>query len=288
MEHYLKLAGISILADIPFSLIPDSATDDFFRSSPPDRVDLRLEFRPVEALPEPEEILFEKSRELYVRQQEAPGMFFRTYPRSAPFAFVSRRTVKDGHLRCEYLPGNEKYMPYAPNILRFMGLEATLLDFNALILHASLIRWNGQSVIFSAPCGTGKSTQAELWERYEGADILNGDRAALRQIAGVWTAFGLPYAGSSGIYRNESAPLTAIVALRQAPENRIRQIHGAEAFRYLYPETTIHRWDDDFERRATDLLLQLLTDIPVYLLECRPDREAVELLRDTIQKDMTP
>ena len=45
----------------------------------------------------------------------------------------------------------------------------------------------------------------------------------------------------------------------------------------------IHRWDPPFERRATGLLLQLMGDVPVFRLECRPDRGAVELLRDTIK-----
>ena len=129
----------------------------------------------------------------------------------------------------------------------------------------------------------GKSTQAELWRQYEGAEILNGDRAALRKKNGIWHGYGLPYAGTSGIYRNESAPLKVIVALRQATENRIRRIAGAEAFSYLYPETMIHRWDPQFESRAAELLLSLLSEIPVFLLECRADRGAVEILKTEIQ-----
>lgn len=286
MRYIIELAGAAILADAPFSMHPSESTTEFIRpAADGERADLRLELAPVDRLPDAADVRSEEDRRLYVGEGGSAGIFFSSSPGKAPYAFVSRRTVKDGTLRCEYLPGNEKYMDYARNLLNLMDLEATLLDLGALILHASLIRWNGMGVIFSAPSGTGKSTQAELWERFEGADVLNGDRAALRRIGGVWTAFGLPYAGTSGIYRNESAPLKAVVALRQAKENRIRPVRGAEAFRYLYPETMIHRWDADYERRATDLLLRILGDIPVYLLECRPDREAVTLLRDTIQKD---
>ena len=227
---------------------------------------------------------FTEPRRTYVGEGNDAGTYFSCHPDALPYAFVSRKMVPNGVLRCEYLPGNEKYMDYARNLITLMDIEATLLDFDAIILHASLIRFADNGIIFSAPSGTGKSTQAELWKHYESAEILNGDRAALRQINDVWTAFGLPYAGTSGIYRNESAPLKAIVALRQAKEeNRIRRIEGAEAFRYLYPETMIHRWDMVFEQRATKLLLKLITDVPVFLLECCPDREAVDILKTEIQ-----
>ena len=286
MKYVMELAGVPILADVPFPMHKNESTTEFFRvATDNDRAEFRLEFIPVERLPAIEDISYEAPKRIYVGTGGDAGTYFRAYPTFPPYAFVPRRTVKDGYLRCEYLAGNEEYMDYARNLLDLMDLEATLLDFRTILLHASLIRWNGFGIIFSAPSGTGKSTQASLWEQHEGAEILNGDRAALRQIGGVWTAFGLPYAGTSGIYRNESVPLTAVVALRQAEENRIRRVVGMEAFRYLYPETMIHRWDADFEKRATDLLLRIMGDVPVYLLECRADREAVALLRDTMLKE---
>jgi len=281
----MELAGISVLAEYPFPLHRSDSTGEFLRpAAESEGADLRFEFRPVERLPEPADVRWEEPpRRLYTLSGDLAATFFSAYPGKPPYARVSREGVRNGVLRCEYLPGSEKYMDYARNLITLMDLEATLLHFGALILHASLIRWNGRGIVFSAPSGTGKSTQAELWERYEGADVLNGDRAALRKLDGVWTAFGLPYAGTSGIYRNESAPLRAAVALRQAEENRIRPLYGAEAFRYLYPETMIHRWDPEFEARASGLLLELLGEVPVFLLECRPDREAVELLRTTLE-----
>ena len=195
---------------------------------------------------------------------------------------MSRKTLTEGKLVCSYVPGSEYMMNYKRNVLTMMDLEATLLHFDSIILHASFVRYNGKGIVFSAPSGTGKSTQAALWEKYADAEILNGDRAALRKTDGTWRAYGLPFAGTSGIYRNDSAPLKAVVALRQAENNSVRRIGSTEAFRYLYPETMIHRWDRDFESKATDLLLDVLRDIPVFLLECRPDQEAVEKLKEKI------
>lgn len=284
MKHLISIAGLTVLADVPYKLHPSDSTTRFIQPlKAPVPFDLTFEIIPVERLPVRSDVRFTESRRVYVGTGDDAGTYFSSYPNKPPYAFASRKTVHSGILRCEYLPGNEKYMDYARNLITLMDIEATLLDFGAIILHSSLICWKGGGIIFSAPSGMGKSTQAELWRQYEGAEILNGDRAALRKKNGIWHGYGLPYAGTSGIYRNESAPLKVIVALRQATENRIRRIAGAEAFSYLYPETMIHRWDPQFESRAAELLLSLLSEIPVFLLECRADRGAVEILKTEIQ-----
>ena len=167
-----------------------------------------------------------------------------------------------------------------------LEMEKLLLRHDAMILHSSLVRWQGKAILFSAPSGTGKSTQADLWETYMGSETLNGDRSILRKSQGRWTAFGLPYAGSSGIYRNESAPIAVIVLLEQGPENRIEPVGHAQALRKLIPEISKRDWDRNFMNRILDLLLELLDQVPVFRLVCRPDREAVELLHDTITKEV--
>lgn len=167
-----------------------------------------------------------------------------------------------------------------------LGFEDLLFRHEALILHCSFVRWQGRGILFSAPSGTGKSTQADLWEKYRGSETINGDRAGLRKIDNTWRAFGLPFAGSSGIYRNESAPISAIVLLEQGPDNQIAPVTPARALRKLLPELTLHHWDASFMDQALDLVLNLLGQVPVYRLVCRPDQEAVELLHDTITEEV--
>lgn len=92
-------------------------------------------------------------------------------------------------------------MAFSRNICDLLGLERLLLSRQGLLLHASFIRWQDRGILFSAPSGTGKSTQADLWVRHRGAEVINGDRAALRRsadpVAGVRPALrrflrGLP------------------------------------------------------------------------------------------------
>lgn len=168
------------------------------------------------------------------------------------------------------------------NIFDFLALEEGFLTYNALILHSSFISWQGNGIVFTAPSGTGKSTQADLWHEYEGAEIYNGDRTIIRKIDNVYHGFGSPYAGSSGIYRNETAPIKAIIVLTQAPENRIERLTGKQAFTPLYKETLMNTWNPEYMNKMTDLLMDVAAKIPIYHLACRPDREAVELVKKTL------
>lgn len=168
------------------------------------------------------------------------------------------------------------------NLLDAANLEHMLTALGAVSLHSSFITHNGQAILFSAPSGTGKSTQAALWEQYAHAEQINGDRSVIRCVDGVWTAFGFPFAGSSGIYKNKSAPIRAIVVLRQTPENTIERLAAPEAFRLLYSETAIQRWNTQGHAAAVDLLIRLSAAVPVYRLCCTPDARAVDLLQTTL------
>ena len=165
----------------------------------------------------------------------------------------------------------------------FLALEQLLLHHNAFQLHSSVIDWQGKGILFSAPSGTGKSTQAELWRRLEGAEIINGDRGMIR-LQDKFMVYGSPYAGTSGIYTNRSVPIRAIVILSQAPENRLARLSPSAAFGKLFQESTVPSWDPSSAEIFTELLINLVTQIPVYHLACRPDGGAVEILKQELQK----
>lgn len=166
----------------------------------------------------------------------------------------------------------------------FFALERILLEREAFQLHAAVIAWQGQGILFTAPSGTGKSTQADLWQRLEGAEVLNGDRAIIRCEGPITTVCGSPYAGSSGIYTNEEVPVRAIVALSQSAENKVERLSALAAFQWLYPQTTVLSWDHEFVDGISGLLLKLIDSIPIYHLACRPDADAVAVLKQELTK----
>lgn len=162
-------------------------------------------------------------------------------------------------------------------------LERLAMEQNALILHSAYMCRKGKAVLFSAPSGIGKSTQAGLWERYRGTRTINGDRSLLLQKPDGWYAAGWPICGSSEICNNEAFPLEAIVMLSQSPQNRIRRLRGAEAFRELFPQITVNAWNREFQTKAMDCLEQLLSEIPVYHLACNISEDAVCCLEKCLE-----
>lgn len=159
--------------------------------------------------------------------------------------------------------------------------ERLLLRHDALLLHSSCVMIHGKAVLFSGPSGAGKSTQAKLWHQHLGADIINGDRTVvMRRCDGFWGG-GSMWSGTSGIFRQGSAPIAGIFLVEKAPQERVERL-GFQAFVPLFSQTIVNSWDRDFMAPMTDLFADLLDQVPIYRLYCRPGREAVELAHDTL------
>lgn len=186
--------------------------------------------------------------------------------------------------RATILSGPRTWECSVMNMLMLALLPAVSLSAS-LLMHASLIEWGGRAVAFTAPSGTGKSTQADLWHEHLGAEIMNGDRAFVRRFDDEWRAYGSPWAGSSPYIKNVKAPLAGIVVLMQAPENRIRRLNAAEVMAYLYNNVRYPFWDEEATAASLETLDALIREIPIFLLECRPDEEAVRITRDAIFGD---
>lgn len=162
------------------------------------------------------------------------------------------------------------------------ALERHMIKNDSLILHCAYMVYQGKAILFSAPSGTGKSTQAELWKQYRGSRIVNGDRALLRKIDGAWSACGWPVCGSSDICESEDTPLYTIVMLRQGETNHIERLSPIQAFTQLYAQITINQWNPVFVQRAMELIEDLTVQIPVYQLTCNMTEDAVQCLEQAI------
>ena len=163
-------------------------------------------------------------------------------------------------------------------------LESCLLDTDALILHSSSILYRQRAVLFTAPSQTGKSTQAELWRTFRGANVMNGDRNIIGKAENGWYACGLPWHGTSPDCLNTTAPLGAVVVIRQAPVDAVRRLGPFDALRCLYSETTVNSWDTDYVNRMLDLISALTAQVPVFQLSCTMQESAVTVLERALSE----
>lgn len=170
------------------------------------------------------------------------------------------------------------------SIFNAMAFEKVLMKHHAVVLHSSFIIWKGEAILFTAPSGTGKSTQAALWEKYKGAVIANGDRTILRIKDGKVVADGMPICGSSDICLNVEVPLKTIVYLSQAPENTVREVELKQAIKNLISETTINFFDRNYFEQALAVLTEIAEQTKMYHLFCTKEREAVEVLAAKLEE----
>ena len=127
-----------------------------------------------------------------------------------------------------------------PVFTSLLALERRLIARDSLILHCAYMVYQGEDILFSAPSETGKTTQANLWEKYRGSRTVNGDRALLGKRKGRWTAQGWPVCGTSEVCHNEEFPIRAVVMLSQAKENQAQQLPPGRSFPLLYSQITVN------------------------------------------------
>lgn len=151
-----------------------------------------------------------------------------------------------------------------------------------IYFHSSLIDFYGQGIMFIGPSGIGKTTQAELWNRYRGAVIINGDRVFVQETPEAFLGWGTPWHGSSPYCENTNVPVHAMIVLKQSPENSIRELTGFEKVTSISNNVFYPTWLENGMELCLETLDHLLTKIPVYELSCRPDEDAVKLTEETI------
>ena len=140
-----------------------------------------------------------------------------------------------------------------------------LVKFGGMMLHASAVALDGEAYLFSGPSGMGKSTHTRLWkECFEGAEIFNDDKPALRELGGIWYAYGTPWCGKDGINKNMKVPLKAICFLRRGENNTARRLLGLEAISALAGQTFMRFRDKAILDEAIKHLESLVQSIPIY------------------------
>ena len=245
--------------------------------------DWTVSFQEVDSLPPvPGEEVF---RNYFLAVFGWEGGYLRRYHNHTDFDRPYAVTDCDwdtGTVRVRYLAGDRDSFAGSTGCFSHIGFEELLIARGRLILHASFVDTPWGGILFSGVSGVGKSTQAELWKRYEGSAIINGDRPIVRRGAQGWLACGSPYAGSSDYHVNASAPIAAIVMLEQGAACRIRRLGSAEAFRDLYAGTVMNSWNGAYMEAACDLLTDLAGSVPVYHMCCTPDAAAVETVKSVL------
>jgi hypothetical protein len=145
-----------------------------------------------------------------------------------------------------------------------------------MLVHAAGMVHGGRSFLFAGASGAGKSTFSGLLAAARVGKLLSDERMIVREIAGTMTAFGTPWAGTSGVARAGSAPLAGIYFLRHGRDNCIEKLAAAEALDRLLPLVSIPWYDPGTLSSIIAFAKHFLANVPAFEMGFKPDRSAID------------
>ena len=136
---------------------------------------------------------------------------------------------------------------------------------DVLLMHGSTVAVDGRAYLFTAPCGTGKSTHTRLWREVFGdrAVMVNDDKPFLKLTEDAVLACGSPWTGKHGIGTNVCVPLGGICILSRGTENIIRPAEPEQVMDFLRSQC--------FPPQGQE---KLLSRVELWQMECTKDPEA--------------
>ena len=205
----------------------------------------------------------------YKTEEGTPDVVITSYPESLHKA--------QPHLSleaCEYLSTGSSFY-------------RQLLKFDGMLIHASAVVKDGFAYLFSAPCGTGKSTHTNLWRETFGEDqvlMLNDDKPALRREDGKWYAYGTPWSGKTAQNTNMRVPLGGVCMLQRGEKNEIEPFGGAAAA-FALLEQTVRPPAVGSRAKLLELLDDMMAKTPVWKLRCTPTKDAAILAHSVMSAE---
>jgi hypothetical protein len=161
-----------------------------------------------------------------------------------------------------------------------------LVSRNTLMLHGSTVSVDGRAYLFTAPCGTGKSTHTRLWRELFGerAVMVNDDKPFLQITSDCVYAYGSPWSGKHGLACNVRVPLKGICSLHRGAENRIQRAQKDDLMDLLIRQ--VHIPEDAALLQKTLSLLDSVADlVPLWEMYCNKEPEAANVAYRTMNCD---
>ena len=195
----------------------------------------------------------------------------------------ARLLTEDSYRKAVLYAGGDRLFGLNDALMVMFALSTASLQ--TLLMHASVVSYQGAAYLMLGKSGTGKSTHTRLWLTHiQGTELVNDDNPVVRIVDGQARVFGSPWSGKTPCYRNVNYRVGAFVQLSQAPLNEIRPLKGIEAYAALVPAVSGKRWD----RRIADGLHEtenwMAGHVPMFHLRCLPDADAALTCMNAVKR----
>ena len=225
--------------------------------------------------------LFESTKDYckhYLSEKEA-DFSVEVFPEDLTF----EQNALDEEAREEGLKRRKFSDPFLERTAIQRKVADNLLNRDILLIHGSGIALDGEGFLFTAACGTGKSTHTRYWRDVFGdrAVMVNDDKPFLKITPAGVTMYGAPWSGKHGLDTNIAVPLKGICILERGPENRIFPIVPEDALAMMLHQGC-EPTDDAGHPRFEALIRELTRSVPLWRMECTKDPQAAIVAREAM------
>lgn len=196
--------------------------------------------------------------------------------------------VPQAHIESWLKQWDLKDPAYSEYILSCSYICDYLMPYHRMVFHGAAFKWNEKAYIFTAPSGTGKTTQVKLWETLfpDEMTILNGDKPILEMKDHEIIVHPSPWKGKENLGRDDiTVPLGGIIFLRQDQSNSIKKLSESEAAGLLFGRSYTTFSTEKEVLMNADLLTTILEAVPVWLLKNKGDQQSAIITHQTLQED---
>ncbi len=232
--------------------------------------------------------LYNENGKLLIRNQElqimeTPDKYIVTFPQ-AKGLFDMHLSLDGTYVDIYGIPSlSDNYKEDLFHAIRLPFLYLAQMH-NMAALHSVSILYRDKAWLFSGPSGTGKSTHANLWEKYLNVHTVNGDLNLLALDGPVAVVHGIPWCGTSGICDTKTYELGGITLLKQAPANYINELTEDEKILLVSQRLISPNWNKWQFNTNLCITEKIVRNKMICRLHCTKDKEAMEIMKQHIDK----
>lgn len=163
-------------------------------------------------------------------------------------------------------------------------VSSLLLKYGRVFFHGTAFMWKEKAWVFTAPSGTGKTTQYLLWKLLYGEDVqmINGDKPILECTDSGIIVHHSPWRGKENLGQLRSAPLGGIIILEQASENSMVKLEK-EAVLPVFRQF-LFAPDRETVKAVCEIEDKMLRSVPVFRLSNCGDKASAMLCHDVLEE----
>ena len=186
-----------------------------------------------------------------------------------PEDLVAEQAYLDEEAREEGMKRRKFTDPFLERTVIQRKVAACLLEKDVLLFHGSGIAVDGKGYLFTAACGTGKSTHTRFWRETFGdrTVMVNDDKPFLEITENGASMYGAPWSGKHGLDTNVCVPLQGLCILTRGAENRIFPMTPEEALPMLEHQSCGGE-DPALVPVIRNLAQQLSRKVPLWQMQC--------------------